>query len=118
MNLDNIFFILLYCLVLTIIIEGLVAFILGLRKKDLLITVLTNIATNPLLNAISILLLVYIGYRSYRIGVIVMEILVVFAEGLIYKFSLDYKKINPFILSLILNVVSYVSGLILNNFLF
>lgn len=101
-------------LILTIIIELIGAIILGIRKKtDLIIVLLVQIATNPLLNIIARYINIYYGLLYRRIFILIGEIIVVLAEGLIYKKSLTYKKINPFILSLILNMSSYLICLII-----
>lgn len=105
------------CLILTIIIETLIAFLLKLRKTDLLIVVLVNILTNPLVVSISHYFNIKNGHFGYVYSLIALEILTFITEGLIYKYNLDNKKINPFIISLILNISSYLFGLIINNFM-
>ena len=102
-------------LISTIIIELLVAFLLKVKnKKDFLNIILVNILTNPLL----VMLLLYINIRYgllYRnILVYPLEIIVVIVEGLVYKKYLDYKKIKPILLALILNASSYIFGLLIN----
>lgn len=104
------------CLICTIIIEVLVAIILKIRnKKDLLNIILVNILTNPLVVSIPILILIKYGYNARMICLIILEILTVIVEGLIYFKVFNYKKINPFIVSLILNLSSYLIGDIINN---
>lgn len=105
------------CLTLTIIIETTVAFILKLRKTDLLIVVLVNILTNPLVVSMSHYFNIKYGHNGYTYSLITLELLTFITEGLIYKYNLDNKKINPFIISLILNLTSYLFGLIINNFM-
>ena len=108
----------LICLSVTIIIELSVALLLKVKDKlDLINILLVNILTNPLL--VSTVNLISINYGS-KIGYICLytfEVLVVFIEGLIYKKYLNYKKINPYVLSLILNVSSYLIGLIITLFI-
>ncbi len=106
------------CLILTVIIEVLVALLLGVRnKKDLLNVMLVNIITNPIVVSLPHLLLIYFGYSIYRVSFYVLEVVTVLFEGLIYKKVLNYKKINPFLLSLLLNGSSYLIGEIINRFL-
>ncbi len=104
------------CLIYTIIIELGIALILRVRnKKDLLNIVLVNIVTNPLVVSIPVFVLVKYEYKSSVISLIILEILTVLCEGLIYLKTLAYKKINPFMLSLILNASSYFIGEVINK---
>ena len=104
-------------LILTIIIEVIAGIIIGIRnKKDILNIILVNIITNPIVNIVPICLNIYIGLKARNISLYTLEVVVLITEGLIYKKVLDYKKINPFIISLILNLSSYGVGIILNSF--
>ena len=104
------------CLICTIIIEVLVAIILKIKnKKDLINVVLVNILTNPLVVSIPILVLVKYGYSARMKCLLLLEILTVITEGLIYLRLFNYRKINPFIVSLILNLSSYFIGDIINS---
>lgn len=105
------------CLMCTIVIEVICAVILRVRdKKDIFNIVLVNVLTNPLVVSISLYIHVYYGNYYYRISMIILEILVLFIEGFIYKKVLK-KEINPYVLSLILNASSYGLGLIINRFM-
>lgn len=115
---SNYLYTMLYCLILTIILEITLSLVLGLRKKDLINVLLVNILTNPLLNAIHPLFLFEYGKNVQMTCILILEIIVVIVEGFIYYKTLNYKKINGYLLSLILNVFSYSLGLIVNNFIF
>lgn len=116
MNINDLPYIMIKCLICTIIIEVLVAYILKIRdKKDILNIILVNILTNPLVVSIPIFMLVKYNYKMRIISLIILEILTVIVEGLIYLKVLKYKKVNPFIISLILNLSSYLIGEIINN---
>lgn len=105
------------CLVCTLIIELIVAFVLSVRdKRDLLNIILVNILTNPLVVSISLYIHVCYGNYYYRISMVILEVLVFIVEGIIYKKVLK-REINPFLLSLILNASSYGLGLIINSFM-
>lgn len=107
-----------YCLIITIVLEVSISFILGVRdKKDILNILLVNLLTNPLVTSIPILVLVTIGWKERIIMLIILELLTLFIEGFIYYKTLIFKKINPYLLSLILNGSSYIIGEIINNFL-
>ena len=104
------------CLLLTIFIEVIVGILIGIRnKKDILNIVLVNILTNPLVVSIPIYVLVKYGYNYQIISLVILEVLTVIIEGFIYFNVLIYKKINPFIISLILNLSSYLIGEIINR---
>lgn len=102
------------CLVCTVIIEISFAFILKIRKKDLLTVLLVNVLTNPLVVSISTGINLFHGAEQKRISMIFLEITAFLTEALIYKYSLDNKKINPFLLSLLLNLSSYGLGFLIN----
>lgn len=93
------------------------ALILKYRKTDILIVFLVNILTNPLLNSIVNFIELSCGRNGRRIVLVLGEVLVLIIEGFIYKYSLDRKKINPFLLSLILNGISLGIGLLLDYFI-
>jgi len=104
-------------LILTIIIEVSIAFLIGIRKKkDILNVILVNMITNPVVNIIPICLNVYVSLYARNISLIILEIIVLFLEGIIYKFVLEYKKINWLLISLILNAASFGIGEVLNYF--
>lgn len=118
MTIDELPIVMARCLFFTILIELIVALILKVRdKKDILNIILVNTMTNPLLVSLT----VYITYNrifNRILSVIILELLVVLIEGFTYKKVLKYKKINPFILSLILNASSYFIGEIINYFIY
>lgn len=109
---------LIYSLLLTIFLEILFSLIFGLRKKDLINVLLVNVLTNPLINCIHPLFLLEYGKKAQIISLFILEILVVIVEGSIYRKTLVYKKINPYILSLILNLLSFAISAIFNYFIF
>lgn len=118
MTIDELPIVMIRCLLVTIIIELLVALILKVKdKKDILNIILVNTMTNPLLVSLT----VYITYnRIFNIiaSIAILELLVVIIEGFTYKKVLKYKKINSFILALILNFSSYFIGEIINYFIY
>lgn len=118
MNINELPLIMLICLSSTIVIELIMSLLLGIRnKKDILNVILVNIMTNPLVVSI----LMYITYNrlfNITISIIILEILVVLTEGFTYKKVLTFDKINPYVLSLILNISSYFIGELLNNIIY
>ena len=101
---------------LTLVIELLIAFLMKVRgRAEFLIVALVNVLTNPL-----VVLIVYFmifRYPAFRRPVeILLEILVIPAEGLLYraakKSGFSFKR--PFLLALVCNLSSYGIGLIIN----
>ncbi len=118
MNINELPLIMLICLSSTIVIELIMSLLLGIRnKKDILNVILVNIMTNPLVVSI----LMYITYNrlfNTTISIIILEILIILTEGFTYKKVLTFDKINPYVLSLILNISSYFIGGLLNNIIY
>ena len=105
------------CLVLTILFETSIALLLKVRdKKDILNIVLVQIVTNPIVVSFPFFIMLMYGYRYYQTTIYILEVITVIVEGFIYYKVLNYRKINPFLLSLILNGSSYLIGEILNRF--
>lgn len=115
MNLNSLPIIMVRCLLLTIIIELIVALILGVRdKKDIINVILVNVITNPVVVVSQALLYIKFGYTIEMIGIGILEVVVVIVEGLIYKKVLKYNKLNPILLSLLLNATSFFIGELIN----
>lgn len=118
MSLNELPMIMVRCLILTIVVEVIVGLILGIRnKKDIINVILVNIVTNPIVVSIPILIYLYYGYNYERLSLYILEVITLFVEGLIYLKVLNYKKINPFLISLFLNLSSYLIGELINYFL-
>ena len=99
-------------LFLTVILEEGTAYLLGLRGKDLLLILLVNIVTNPVLVTLSLLLMYHIGVGTGQIlTYLVLEPLVIYTEYRFFKAYLGSKR-DPFKLSLILNLVSITGGIL------
>lgn len=96
-------------LLITLIVEGGIAFLL-LRKAKYAVAMvlLMNLVTNPVMNA----LLTRIDPQHYLIGLIVLESLVVIVEGLLLNIILKNWK-NALLASLAQNSGSLLIGLAL-----
>lgn len=115
MIINDLPFIMLRCLILTIIIELLVAIAIKIKnKRDLLNVVLVNILTNPIVVTISVYFNYKHGLLERNIVLVILEIVTIIGEGYIYKKTLNYKKINPFLIAIILNGASYLIGEVIN----
>ena len=100
-------------LVLTIFIELGISLLLGIRKRNdinniIYINCITNIVLNYIINILSIIFYKNIFIVYVILGI--LEILVIFIEYIYYKNNLKY-KINPLLLSIILNTLSFTIGL-------
>lgn len=105
------------CLVLTVLIELGTAAALGVRRgRDFANISLVNLLTNPVVVVTSFLVNFFtFGMAKYIVCIVLLEIAAFFTEALIYKKTLYFNRLNPFILSLILNAASYLSGLVVNR---
>ena len=115
---DNMPLIMARCLILTIVMELLFAIILGIKdKKDILNVILVQVLTNPIVVTVPYFIYIEFGYIPYRVSIYVLEVMAVLVEGFVYSKTLKYKKINPYLFSFLLNLLSYSLGLIINRFL-
>ena len=97
-------------LVLTVVIEAALAFLFGVRTRyGQGIVLLVNVITNPLLNAVLTVVSFYLSPAAYYWFLVPLEMLVVFTEGRIYKSMLQI-KMNPYLLSFLLNLGSWLIG--------
>lgn len=119
MIINDLPYIMVKCLFFTILIEIIVATILKIKsKKDFLNILLVNVMTNPIVVSLPVFINIRFGLMQRNITVVILEIITVFIEGKIYSKYLNFKKINPYILSLILNLCSYVIGDIIKYIFF
>lgn len=100
-------------LILTVIIELIIGFLIGLRKKnELLLLILINILTNPLVNLIDFLN-ASINLIDRNLLLLLLEIFVVFIEYLLIRLVLKYSNSKSLFISLAINLVSYFTGLLI-----
>ncbi len=105
-------------LTITIIIEAVIASLIGMRNnKDVLNVILVNIVTNPLVVSIPISLGFVYGASIRIISLCILEMFTLLYEGYIYYKYLNYQKINGFLVSIILNTSSFLIGEIVNRFI-
>ncbi len=97
----------------TLVLETGAAAALGVRSGgDFLIVVLANLLTNPVVSVLP-------SFAAYRFGTgllipvtVLAELGAVLAEWLVYRRFLSFRRVPPFLLSLILNAVSYFTGVL------
>ena len=109
-------------IVLTIVIEMLVALLFGFReKKQLVILAVVNIITQILLNVGLNIINYNSGSMAFSIFYVLLEIVVFILEAILYctllkKASITKKKNWYYVLySFIANLVSFVAGMIIAN---
>ena len=108
----------LQALLLTVLFETAAALLLGVRKRqDILTVILINCITNPIINFVMLLVVFLFPYDSHRLLyyalLVVFELAVVFWEYSFYKKRFAYDKINLLLFSLILNAISVTLGFVL-----
>ncbi len=114
MTLHTMLYSLLLCLSLAVVIEIIVAFLLGIRAgRDLRLIACVNCITNPTVAYITLWVLLLHSRIIYWATVVVLEITVVWAEYILYKRFLENAKISPLLLSIIGNAVSYGAGVLI-----
>ena len=112
---DKILFSLMISLAATLVVEGLLGYLLGIRtKRDIRLVILANIFTNPAVVYGSIIVSIYFGSVVYTVVVLSLELLAILGEALIYRRYLSVRLMNPFLLSFILNLASFFAGIMIN----
>lgn len=103
-------------LALTLLLETGFFLLIGKRsRKDLLLVVLVNIITNPVVVLLYWLALLYTGLNSLLVKV-VLELFAIVAEGYYYqKYGQSFGR--PYAFSAAANIVSFGSGTLLQLFI-
>jgi len=98
-------------LVLTVVIEEILALLIGFRGKELLLVLLVNILTNPTINVIIQQIPRYFYSIHYAKILAVLELSVIGIEGFIYDKYLRRIKFNYMLYSFIMNFCSFLFGI-------
>lgn len=111
--------IMIFCLLSTILIETLLSLAFKVRKKNLWIVILAQVVTNPLVVLVPNIAFAFAA-EAYLPTLLLMEVFAVVVEWLMYKyFFKDYAgHVKPFILSLVLNAVSFLPSILFWSFTF
>lgn len=100
-------------LLLTLLVEGLIAFLWGLRgKKNFLLVLLVNVLTNPVAVLVYWIYQVCAGEHSLSVQILI-ELVVVSVEAYIYRsFAADdrFQIPRPISLAIVANVLSWGIG--------
>ncbi|MBR3614470.1 MAG: hypothetical protein IKL55_04765 [Clostridia bacterium] len=106
-------------LILTIIIEVPIAIILKIRdKEDIKIIFFANVLTNPIVVFSANLILLLNNNFIYYLAVIILEIMAIVVECVLYKKYLVFKEKSPLFITCISNIISFLLGVVINNFIF
>ena len=100
----------------TLVIELIVAIIIGIRdKNDIKVVICANVCTNPIVVFIANIVYSLGIAQIYIFTILILEISVLFVEEFIYKKYLKYNNISPFAISFVCNVISFGTGIIISN---
>jgi len=103
----------LFTILLTLVIEIPILFVLGFRKKDIVIIgILINIVTNYAINVVMYQLKYVVTPEYYGYWIFPLEATVVIIEFLAMSFFTD-KKVKMFFTILLANIVSYFAGVLI-----
>jgi len=101
-------------LLLTVVIELIIALFFGFKKKSQIIVIICiNVITNPVLNYLLLLNYHFSIIKTELLLILFLEILVVLAEWRILVYALHQENKKLFILSLVMNSCSYLSGVLI-----
>lgn len=102
--------------VLTVAIEVTLSLLHGLRSEKNIETIIwINCISNPVV--VGITNLIYMLSQNLiarNIVLVILEIVVIWVEGFLFKKFLNNLKIKPYIYSIYLNVLSFSIGLIIS----
>ena len=97
-------------LMLTVLLEVPVGYALGARKSKKVITmILANVITNPLVGYFRLCLILFFSNMESA-GILVLEFLAFISEGFMFSKFDTIDKRNPYLVSLILNLISFSIG--------
>lgn len=110
----NLLFVFLRNLVVTAAVEGAAVLCVRRDKRFLFYSLLCNLLTNPLVNLLLILSVWWLGGSAYYPALALLEVLAVAAEAVVYHRLGGLSKRVSLWLSLLLNALSFLAGLLLN----
>ena len=108
---------LLFNLTIVLIIETAIAFVFGARKtKDIFTVMLVNILTNPPVVLSGLTMAMFINHLEKPL-LYVIEIIVFLLEGFIYSKCKTFCTKNPYLISFVLNFITFALGELINIFM-
>lgn len=113
---DLLLFSIIIPLLLTIVIETITACLFFRSRDDLIIVVLAQCITNPVLNLILILCRFW-GVEFLPLVLVVLEIIVIVVEALVYYYNFSQKNRKKSLpLSIVANVAAWATGYIIYSY--
>lgn len=104
-------------LVLVLMIEGLPGIVMGARTWRKITTIaLINVITNPVVVLGRLCITLFFAFWE-PIGILMLELMAFLVEGIAYARWKTFGDRNPYLVSLVLNLVSFGIGEIINIFL-
>lgn len=108
-----IYLLLLLNLLLTILIEGLVAVLLFRSREMVYYSFLCNLLTNPTLNLLLLVAVRLWGYSAYGFVLLILELAAIFVEAYVLKLLCRFSNRRAVAVSGFLNVLSCVMGMLI-----
>ncbi len=108
-----IYFVFAINLLITSVVEGTTIFLLYKKWNLVYYSLLCNLLTNPVMNLLLLVIVKTFGVAYYNISLIILETMVVLVEAYIYKMLGNMKMPKALLLSLFLNLLSYLCGLLI-----
>lgn len=103
-------------LVIVIILETFSGIIFGAKNCRKIITIiLANVITNPIVVLCGLSLAIFLP-EAETVGMIFLEMGAVATEGYIFHKNSIFENKNPYIISFVLNLLSFTTGEIINLF--
>ncbi len=98
-------------LVVTLLVEGLLIFLWYKKGNFVYYSLLGNLLTNPAMNLLLLVAVHTFGAAHYGTSLVFLEIAVVIVEAFLYRMLGNVKMSKALLLSLVLNLASFLSGL-------
>ncbi len=103
-------------LLLTVVIElGVLALLRVRGKQNFLVALYANMLTNPPVVFVADVLFLFYPSVAWPL-IFLLEMGVVLVEGWIYRRYLSYNVLNPWVLALLANLISFQTGITLSYF--
>lgn len=103
----------LFNLLLTILIEGIVIFLLFRKLEFVYYSMLCNILTNPALNLILLLATSFLGASCYSAALLILESLAILVEAYVLKLLCRFTYKKAIAVSGLMNILSCTAGLLI-----
>jgi len=110
----SIYFVFLWSLLLTIVIEGIAILTIFRRKKYVYYSMLCNLLTNPAMNLLLAASVTLFGVGKYYLTLVIAELAVITVEAAVYNYICRFGMRKSLLLSAFLNALSCVAGLAIN----